>query len=72
MTSMYIHEQIALQMAKARIDDAVRAADRRRALRFARGRMSTRVSLGRALVRLGHWMTNQSSATPSTAGPRLE
>jgi hypothetical protein len=47
---MDFHEQIAFQMAKERIEDAVRTAQRMHAIR------SARVRLGSALVRLGHWM----------------
>ena len=53
---MEIDEQIALRMAQERIEDALRAAEQRRALRSARGRSSARVRLGSALVRLGHRM----------------
>ena len=60
---MCLHEQIAVQIAKARIDDAMRTAEQRRAMCFARGKMSVRVSLGRALMRLGHWMMNNPNPT---------
>ena len=53
---MDIHEQLAWQMAKARIAAAVRSADQMRAIGSARARRPTRVYLGGALVRLGHWM----------------
>lgn len=58
---MDIHEQIAFQMAKARLEDAVREAKRMRAVRFARARSSARARLGSALIRLGHWIGGQSS-----------
>ena len=62
---MDLHEQLALQMAKERIDDAVREAERMRAMRFGRARRSARVRLGSALVRLGQWMAGRSAAVPS-------
>jgi len=68
---MYIHEDIALQMAKARIDDAVRTSELQRAMHFVGGRTSARAFLGKVLVRLGHWMMHQSSAAQSTPSRRL-
>ena len=53
---MDLHEQITFQMAKERIEDAVRTAQRMHAIRSARAPRSARVRLGSALVRLGHWM----------------
>jgi len=53
---MDIDEQIALRMARERIDEALRAAEQRRALRSGQARRSARVLLGSALVRLGHRM----------------
>jgi len=61
---MDIHEQLAVRMAKERIEDAVRAVEQLRAIRFARARRSTRVRLGRALAQLGHWMSGQPSPAP--------
>jgi len=53
---MDLDEQIALRMARERIEEAVHAAEQRRALRAGRARSSPRARLGSALVRLGHWM----------------
>jgi hypothetical protein len=58
---MYIHEQIALQMAKDRIEEAARAAEQQRAIRLTGARMSARVRLGRSLVQLGHWILGRPS-----------
>ena len=63
---MYMDEQIILRMARERVEEALRAAQRRRALRSGRARRSTRVRLGIALVRLGHRMLGQPSPAPST------
>ena len=57
---MDIEEQVALQMAKERIEEAVRLAEQRRAIGFARPRRPARVRLGSALVRLGHWMMGRA------------
>jgi len=57
---MDLDEQIALRMAQERIAEAVHAAEQRRAFRSARAHSSTRVRVGSALVRLGHWMMGQS------------
>jgi len=64
-TIMDLHEQLALQMAKERIEDAVREAQRMQAIGFNGVRRSARVRLGNALVRLGRWMAGQSSPVPS-------
>ena len=53
---MDFHEQITFQMAKERIEDAVRTAQRMHAIRSARAPRSARVRLGSALMKLGHWM----------------
>jgi hypothetical protein len=66
---MYMDEQIVLRMARERVEEAVRAAEQRRALRTGQARRSTRVRLGSALVRLGHRMLGQSSPAPSTPSP---
>ncbi len=58
---MDIHEQIAFQIAKERIEDAVRAAEQMRAIGLARSGRPARVRLGSVLVRLGHWMMGQAS-----------
>jgi hypothetical protein len=65
VTIMDLHEQLALQMAKERIADAVREAQRMRAIGFTGARRSARVRLGSALVRLGRWMAGQSRPVPS-------
>jgi hypothetical protein len=57
---MDINEQIALQMAKERMREAVRAAEQRRAIGFERAGRPVRVRLGGVLVRLGHWMMGQA------------
>jgi hypothetical protein len=66
---MDIHEQLAFRMAKERVEDAVRAAEQMRAIRFARARRSARIRLGRAVVRLGHWTLGQPSPAPSNPSP---
>jgi len=58
---MYIHEQIALQMAKDRLKEAVLVAEQQRAIRLAGARMSARVRLRRSLVQLGHWILGRPS-----------
>lgn len=58
---MYFHEEIAMQMAKARIEEAVRAAEQWRVVRRAGAGTSARVRLGRSLVRLGHWLSSEPS-----------
>lgn len=55
---MDLDEQIALRMAQERIEEAVHAAEQRRALRSARARSSVRIRLGSALMRLGHWLAS--------------
>ncbi len=57
---MDIEEQVALQMAKERIEDAVRAAEERRAMAFERTGRPVRARMGSVLVRLGHWMMGQA------------
>lgn len=64
---MYIHEETVVMMVKQRMDDAMRYAEQRRALRLARAsRPSTRVRLGMVLIRFGHWMMGQSTSAPGT------
>jgi hypothetical protein len=54
---MDVHEFVALRMAKDRMDEAARFAERRRALSLARGpRRPMRVQLGAALIRIGYWL----------------
>ena len=62
---MNLHEDIALLMARERMEDAMRFAELRRALRDARApRRPVRVRLGTALVRLGRWIMGRSSEGP--------
>lgn len=68
---MDIHEHLALQIAKERIDDAVREAEQLRALHSDPARRSVRVRLGSALVRLGTWMGGQSSVVRAGASPTV-
>jgi len=57
---MYIHEQIAIQMAKERMEDAVQSARTLRAIRLARApRRPIRFRLGSALIRLGRRIQGQ-------------
>ena len=64
---MHIHEDIMAMMARERVEDAVRFAERMRDLRLARApRLPTRVRLGIALIRFGHWLMGQPSPTPGT------
>ena len=64
---MYIEDHAMLLMARERMEDAARSAEQRRVLRLARApRRTTRVRLGLALVRLGHWVMGQSFPTPGT------
>ena len=51
---MDLYEQCALQVAKERIDAAVREAEQMRAIRVARARRSARARLGSVFVRFGH------------------
>ncbi len=62
---MYIHEQIVQQLAKERIEEAERVADRMRAIRSSRVCHSARVRLGGALVRLGQWISGPLKRIPS-------
>ena len=59
-TGMDIEEQVALQMAKERIEEEVRAADQRRVIGFEQAARPVRVRLGSVLVRFGHWMMGQA------------
>ena len=63
-TPMFIQEQIAFQMAKERMADAVRWAEQPRAPR--RERPSMRIRLGRSLVWLGHRLADQPPAALSS------
>lgn len=65
---MNIYEHTVVLMAKERMEDARRSAERVRALRLARTlRTSARIRLGMALVRFGHWI--QGQPLPATATP---
>lgn len=64
---MYLLEQIAIRMVKDRMEDAVRSAEVRRALRQARRtRRPVRVRLGSALIRLGRRLQGQPSTVSAT------
>jgi len=56
---MDVHELLVLQMAQERIENAVRAAQQRRAVCPGQVRRSARVRLGSVLVRLGQWMIGE-------------
>jgi hypothetical protein len=64
---MYIHEYTVMMIAKQRMDDAMRYAEHRRALRLAREPgPSTKVRLGMALIRVGRWLMGESSPSTGT------
>ncbi|MFI5341807.1 MAG: hypothetical protein ACHQ7N_18445 [Candidatus Methylomirabilales bacterium] len=64
---MHMLEDMMLLIARERMEDALRSAEWRRALRLARGpRRPARVLLGMALIRLGHWLLGQPSSAPGT------
>ena len=64
---MFIEDQAMLLMARERMEETSRSADQRRALRSAEApHRSTRVRLGIALIRLGHWILSQSAASPES------
>ena len=59
---MNFYGDIALLMAKERMEDAVHFAEQRRVLRRERAsRRPARVRVGMALVRFGRWMSGQLS-----------
>jgi len=62
---MDIQEEVALQIARDRIEDWVRAAEQMRAIRSGRLHQSARVRLGNALVRIGNWMIDHPSPARS-------
>jgi len=66
------YEELTVQMAKERIEAAVREAEQMRAIRLARGRRSARVRLGSALVRLGQWVLGHPSPVLSRPSTRPE
>ena len=62
---MHMSEDVMLLIARERTEDAVRHAERMRALRLVRGpRLPMRIRLGKALIRLGHRIIGQPSSTP--------
>lgn len=64
---MHIDEHMMLLMAKQRIQEAERRSQQLRALRLVRApRQTTRVRVGMALVRFGHWIMGQPTAAPGT------
>ena len=65
---MFIEDYAMLLMARERMQEASRSAEQRRALRLAKApHRSTRIRLGTALIRLGHWIMGQSSPTPGNS-----
>ena len=63
---MYIHEHIAIRMAKERMEDALRSAEQLRDLRLTKTpRWPARVYLGLALIRIGRWLQGQPTSTPA-------
>ncbi len=71
---MDINERVLLQLAKERLEEAVRAAEERRAIGTERVGRPMRVRLGTILVTLGRWMmgpnaTGAAVRTASSEGP---
>ena len=70
---MWIHEEVAMLMAKQRMAHAIGDAERARAVRLSqKPRRSVRVRLGGALVRLGCRLmvpTARESGLPIEVGP---
>jgi hypothetical protein len=67
VTIMFIEDHAMLLMARERLEEASRSAEQRRTLRLAEApHRSTRIRLGIALIRLGHWIMGQSSPAPGT------
>jgi hypothetical protein len=65
---MYMHEEIAMGMAKERLEDAARSAEVQRAFHAARAsRRPARLRLGSALIRLGCRL--QGRHVPAPAAP---
>ena len=63
MVLMYIHEQVALMMARERLQDAARAAMQASAIGQAGvSRPSARIRLGAALIRLGRRIQGRPSS----------
>lgn len=58
---MQFHEEIALLIARERMEDAVRLAEQTRAIRQSQARRRLlRDRLGSAVVRFGQWIMGQS------------
>ncbi len=71
---MDINERVVLQLARERLEEAVRAAEERRAIGTTRVGRPVRARLGTILVTLGHWMmgpgaTGAAVRTASREGP---
>ena len=59
---MYMQGDFVSLVVKERMEDAVRYAEQRRAIRLARRpRGPARIRLGMALIRFGHWIMGQYS-----------
>jgi hypothetical protein len=69
---VYIHEDVAMLVLKERLEDAMRFAEQRRALRAARRPPPpARVRLGMALVRFGHRIMGESMPGPGSPEGKL-
>ena len=67
ITAVYIQGDFVSLVVKERMEDAVRYAEQRRALRLARRPCRpARLRLGMALVQFGHWIMGQYSPAPET------
>jgi hypothetical protein len=67
IVAVCIHEDAVLLAAKERMEDALRYAEQRRALRAAHPpRRPLRFYLGMALVRLGHWIMGHPTPAPGS------
>ncbi len=64
---MFIHEQIAVQIATERIENAARDAKRMRAIRSTQMGSAVRIRLGKTLVRLGQWFIGQAPPPQPTS-----
>jgi hypothetical protein len=72
MTTVYTHEDYAWLLVKERMEDAMRFAAQRRAIRAARrARPAARIRLGMALVRLGHWIMGSPYTQNGECGMRI-
>ncbi len=64
---MFIEDYAMLLMAREQMQETSRSAEQRRVLRLAEApHRSTRIRLGTALIRLGHWIMGRSSPPPGT------